>query len=108
MSAPFAILQVKVFPMTDEFCVEGVMLSREGLADFLLDRAGKEKHIQRAVKEQVFRNSPEIDEYLQRGGRITRPEPTKPKGRQSTDRLNLMTLSVDLGDLDQLIKEHTK
>lgn len=107
MTSPCHILQVKVFPITDEFCVEGVMLKRGELERFLLERAGKERHIERSFRESTFTNSREVDEFLQRGGRIKRPEPPKAKGHRSTDRLNLMTLSVDLGDLDLLIKKHT-
>lgn len=101
MTSPFAMFQIKVFPDTDQVCVEGVMLDNaDGLWLLLMERADATKRIKESFKPQVFRNTPEVEEFLAKGGRIKKPEVKKPKAKSTR---KYKETAVDLDALDDLI-----
>lgn len=105
MSAPFYMVQLKIFPFSEEVYYGGTTYSDPHALWNALQRdanayvpGGKGSQLgDRAPKEQVFRNSPEVEAWLASGGKITRPAP-KPK---ASGRINL-------DDLDDLILSDLK
>lgn len=98
MTSPFAMFQVKVFPHTEQVCVEGVMLnSAEGLWLFLMERAEIHPAVTRATRVQQSGTSPEIEAFLARGGVIKRPEKKASKETK-----------VSLSSIDDLISKSLK
>lgn len=77
MTSPFAIFTVKVFPFTDELCVQGVMLRTPDEAwRFLMEQAQGGRLGQITAREgsgagAVYITPREIREFLARGGQVS-------------------------------------